>query len=239
MPVDIPDYEPLMREAVAAFWGIRDRQATEQALRGVEDAGTRGTVTGGQHLGPIEALIRRVLTDAGVNESDIHNGRSAKLPGWFREFKNWDVVVLEGDTLVAVIELKSQVGSFGNNLNNRIEEAIGQSVDFWQAVDNGLMPGLRPWFGYLMIVEESTKSTCLVRTSRGLLPPDPVFENASYMDRYATAFARLHHERMLDAVAFAMSPRDTNQVTYPAPALSFQHFATTLHNRAREIRSLQ
>ncbi|MEX0952768.1 MAG: PaeR7I family type II restriction endonuclease [Nitriliruptoraceae bacterium] len=238
MPGDLPDYEPLMQEAVAAFWGIRDRQATEQALRGVADAGTRGSVTGGQHLGPIEALIRRVLIDAGVNEAAIHNGRSAKLPGWFREFKDWDLVVLEGNTLIAVIELKSQVGSFGNNLNNRIEEAIGQTVDFWKAVDNGLVPGLRPWFGYLMVVEESERSTRSVRTGRGLLPADSMFEGASYMQRYAAAFTRLHQERMLDAVTFAMSPRDSAQVSYPSSALSFQHFATTLHNRVREIRSL-
>lgn len=239
MPVEIPNYEPLMQEAVANFWAIRDRQATEQAARGVVDAGTRGAVTGGRHLGPIEALIRRVLTDAGVNETDIHNGQSAKLPGWFREFKNWDIVVFDGGTLVAVVELKSQVGSFGNNLNNRIEEAIGQTVDFWQAVDRGLMPGLRPWFGYVMIVEETAGSTGNVRTARGLVPPDPVFENASYVERYATAFVRLHQERLLDAVTFAKSPRGTNQVTYPAPALSFQHFATTLYNRVREVRSLQ
>ena len=36
--------------------------------------------------------------------------------------------------LLAVIELKSQVGpSFGNNFNNRTEEAIGSAVDFWTA----------------------------------------------------------------------------------------------------------
>lgn len=222
MATDVPDYEPLVREAVAAFWGIRDRQATEQALRGVQDAGTRGAVTGGLHLGPVEALVRRVLTDAGVADADIHTGRSATLPGWFRELKNWDVVVLEGDTLVAAIELKSQVGSFGKNLNNRVEEAIGQSVDFWHAVEKGLMGGLRPWFGYMMVVEESEESTRAVRSRRGLVPADPVFTDASYTQRYVTAFSRLHQERLLDAVAFAISPRDTNEVTYPSPAMSFQ-----------------
>jgi hypothetical protein len=34
-------------------------------------------------------------------------------------------------SLVATVEVKSQVGSFGNNFNNRVEEAIGSATDFW------------------------------------------------------------------------------------------------------------
>lgn len=239
---ELPDYEPLMREAVGAFWGVRDRQATEQKMRGVADAGTRGAVTGGQHLMPVEALIRRVLEDAGVGPKSIYNGRAAGLPGYFRELKEHDVVVMEDGVLVAVIELKSQVGSFGNNLNNRIEEAIGQACDFWKSADVGLLPGLRPWFGYLMIVEDSDESTRPRNRHarrRALLPPDQQFHGASYAQRYAMAFERLHSERMVDAVTFALSESGSSDVKYPSPAMTFQHFATTLHNRVREVRSLR
>lgn len=239
MATELPDYEPMMAEAVRAFWGVRDRQAAAQRERGAIDAGTRGAVTGGQHLGPIEALLRRVLEDAGVSPESIHNGRAARLPGYFRELKNWDIVVIEDEVLVAVIELKSQVGSFGNNLNNRIEEAIGQTIDFWQAAEKSIIPGLRPWFGYVMLVEASPRSTEPVRTAPSLFPPDEAFSNKSYAERYAIAFERLHRERLLDAVAFAVSPRDTSEVEYPSPAMSFQHFATTLHNRVREVQALR
>lgn len=137
-----------------------------------------------------------------------------------------------------MIELKSQVGSFGNNLNNRIEEAVGQTVDFWAAVDNQIIPGLRPWFGYLMIVESSAKSQKGVAGGGSLFPSDADYKGMSYIDRYAEAFKRLHVERLLDAVGFAVSARDTDEIRYPSPAFSFQHFATALHNRVREVRSL-
>jgi len=35
------------------------------------------------------------------------------------------------------IELKSRVGSFGNNVNNRTEEAIGNAADIWRAYEEG------------------------------------------------------------------------------------------------------
>ena len=238
MNVAIPDYEPAMRKAVGKFWDLRNRQSEAQGERGVTDAGTRGAVTGGKHLAPVENLIGEVLNDAGISWSDIYNGRTATLPGYFRELKNWDVVVVENDVLVAVIELKSQVGSFGNNLNNRIEEAVGQTVEFWKAVDKQIIPGLRPWFGYLMIVESSAKSQKTVASGGSLFPPDTDFRGMSYIDRYAEAFKRLHTERLLDAVGFAVSARDTDEVEYPSAAFSFQHFATALHNRVREVRSL-
>jgi len=55
------------------------------------------------------------------------------LPGFFRATKNWDVLVIHQRRLLAVFEFKSQVGSFGNNLNNRSEEVIGSAADLWMA----------------------------------------------------------------------------------------------------------
>lgn len=45
--------------------------------------------------------------------------------------------------LLAVIEFKSQLGSYGNNFNNRAEEAIGSSVDFWMAFRENQFPNHR------------------------------------------------------------------------------------------------
>ncbi len=60
------------------------------------------------------------------------------LPGFYRRTKNWDIVVTYKEILVAAIECKSQVGSFGNDFNNRTEEAIGNAVDLWRADMRGL-----------------------------------------------------------------------------------------------------
>jgi len=41
-----------------------------------------------------------------------------------------------------------QVGSFGNNYNNRTEEALGSAVDLWAAYREGAFkPSRGPWFG--------------------------------------------------------------------------------------------
>lgn len=244
MSDEIKDYEPDFRAAVGEFWGVRDNQARAQELSGLVDAGSRGSVTGGKHLDPIQDLIVRVIRDAGVPQGCISTGRSAgtRIPGFFRELKNWDVVVIDGNDddaqVVMTIELKSQVGSFGNNQNNRIEEAVGQTYDFWKAADEVFPGGIRPWFGYVLIVEESPKSTTPVRTQPHIVPPDPAFSGASYIKRYALAFERLYKDRLLDATVVAQSVSKTTVVTYPTPTLSFQHFAVQVHNRVREYQSL-
>jgi len=53
------------------------------------------------------------------------------LPGYYRRTKNWDLIVTHCGLLVAAVEFKSQLGSFGNNFNNRSEEAIGNVADIW------------------------------------------------------------------------------------------------------------
>ena len=48
--------------------------------------------------------------------------------------KDWDFLIISlANQLIAAIEFKSQVGSFGNNFNNRTEEALGSAVDLWTA----------------------------------------------------------------------------------------------------------
>lgn len=57
------------------------------------------------------------------------------MPGYYRATKDWDfLIVSEKGNLVAAIELKSQVGSYGNNLNNRTEESLGSAEDFLDCV---------------------------------------------------------------------------------------------------------
>ena len=197
-------------------------------------------MTGGAHLAPIEDLIRAVLRDAGVPDRSIHQGRDpgTRIPGWYREGKQYDTVVMDGEELVLVIECKSQVGSFGNNQNNRIEEAIGQTVDFWTASREGWISELRPWFGYVMVVEENDDSTRPVRPRRGILPRDREFLDASYVARYGIAFDRMYREGLVDAAVCASAAQGEAIVAYPTAALGFQHFAVEVHNRIRSYKSM-
>lgn len=150
--------EDPLREAVRAFWRVRARQARAQGGRtGTKDTGNRSAVTGGQHADGFVQLIGNVLVQAGLPRTAVHVvKRQRVLPGYFRPSKDWDVVVKVDNDLIAVVELKSQVGSFGNNFNNRVEEAIGNATDFWTAYREGsYAPSVRPWLGYLMLLEST------------------------------------------------------------------------------------
>ena len=61
--------------------------------------------------------------------------------------------------LVAAIEVKSQVGSFGNNFNNRVEEALGNATDFWARIRKVFsIHRKKPWLGYIFMLEEYSDS---------------------------------------------------------------------------------
>jgi len=75
-------------------------------------------------------LFTDLITDSGLSPEFINRKKALELPGFFRPTKEWDLLVIKEGTLIAVIEAKSQVGpSFGNNFNNRTEEAMGSALD--------------------------------------------------------------------------------------------------------------
>ena len=233
----VPDYEEAFAAAISEFWEIKKTQQTAADLAGRQTGGTSGAVRAGKHMGPFERLVRQVVRDAGVVVDDGPES-AAFLPGYYRETKSWDVVLQYKGHALAIIEAKSQGTSLGNNFNNRVEEAIGQAADVWKSHERGLLiSGLRPWIGYIMIVEESVATT-LPRHLLGKktvphgMIVDPVFDGMSYAERYAMAFKRLDQERMLDATCVAI----TNSATaygYPNEWLSFNGFAAQLWGRCQ------
>ena len=80
-----------------------------------------------------------------MEESFIFRKKRLQLPGFFRPTKEWDLVVVKNGHLIAAIEAKSQVGpSFGNNFNNRTEEAMGSALDIWTAFTPTLQKSRMP-----------------------------------------------------------------------------------------------
>jgi hypothetical protein len=77
------------------------------------------------------------------------------LPGYFRPTKRWDLLAIANGNLLACIEMKSQAGpSYGNNFNNRVEEAIGNAHDFWRAYqEKAFETAVKPFLGYIMLLE--------------------------------------------------------------------------------------
>ena len=178
-------------------------------------------------------LARALVTANGLPESSIcTQQRVLTLPGFFRSTKLWDMLVMYCGELVAALEFKSQVGpSFGNNLNNRSEEAIGSAVDLWTAYREGAfgkdVP--RPYVGWIMLLEDCEASKSPVSNNESHFPVDREFVDASYSKRYEILCRRLVQERLCTSATFLMSPRDAirdGRYCHVGNLTSLRNFAT-------------
>lgn len=228
-------------QAVRAFWKARADAAAKQAAAGRADAGTRGAVTAGGHLAALEDIVVTEFVTAGFDPASVRRRSGIELPGFYRPAKKWDIVVIEDGYLIAAIEFKSQVGpSFGNNFNNRIEEAIGSAVDVWRAYEAGTLGPTRPWLGYFFLLEEAPGSTRPVSLPVTTLPVEPIFNATSYKDRYQILCRRLVRERLYDAACFLTAWADpASAINEPDDELSFASFASRIAGRAAEIQAVR
>lgn len=133
--------------------------------------------------------------------------------------------------LVTAMEFKSQVGpSFGNNFNNRSEEAIGSATDIWVAYREGRFgDSPTPFLGYFFLLEDCVRVKTPVRNQEPYFKVDPAFDKASYSKRYELLCRRLVLERVYSAACFVMAKNSRRtQLTHPAEDLSFQRFVAAL-----------
>ncbi|GGN04083.1 hypothetical protein GCM10011609_49090 [Lentzea pudingi] len=225
--------------AVKAFWTGRSLQAQKQRDSGKLDAGTRGSVTGGQHLLPLQEVIAREFAPLNaIDGVEVRYQGSLSIPGYLRRTKDWDIVVKYNDILVAAIELKSQVGSVGNNFNNRTEEMIGNAVDLRLAYDEGLLGAhrIQPWLGIFFVFEQLTDAPPIVRDKGATLyRPDQAFDNSSYMKRYQLLLQRLVDKNFYDAACLVSTRRDEGIYDEPVCEVSVKSFSTAIANRVAEI----
>lgn len=210
MALDLIDYEKKAIEAVKAFWGNRDAAAQKQLESHKPDQGERAGVTAGKNMDGFLVLILDIVKANGLGYAEIHQRRTMlTLPGYFRPTKLWDLLVIYKGQLIAAIELKSQVGpSFGNNFNNRTEEAIGTAHDFWTAYRKGAFGQQpRPFMGWLMMVEDAVGSRRSVRDVSPHFSVLEEFKGASYLQRYDLLCQRLVQEQLYTSAAVLTSPR--------------------------------
>jgi hypothetical protein len=222
-----------VRDAVRHFWQTRGKQSSSQGGGTDRDRGARSAVTGGKQMDAFVHLIRSLLVAANVPEACIGIGKRIELPGWFRAEKQWDLIVVHDGELLAAIEFKSQIGpSFGNNFNNRTEEALGSATDIWAAYREGAFrPSARPFLGYLMLLEDCPRSRSPVKVVEPHFKVFPEFHGASYRDRYAILIEKLLRERLYDGACLLLSSSDaagTGDYTEPHSELTFAKFVAPL-----------
>ena len=228
--------EQLIKEiekAVSHYWMTRHSQREKQKTRGINDAGLRSAVTGGSQMDGFISLFSRLVIEAGIGEECIFYKNHLELPGFFRPTKEWDLLVVKDGQLIAALEAKSQAGpSFGNNFNNRTEEAMGTALDLWTAFREGAFNGgHQPFLGYFFMLEDCDASNRPVRVKEPHFKIFPEFAGASYMKRYELFCRKLILERHYSSSSFIVSDSEngkTGKFNEPAADLSFSNFAKSL-----------
>ncbi|GJM36218.1 MAG: type-2 restriction enzyme [Saprospiraceae bacterium] len=204
--MDVSKFDLEIEKAIKKFWDTRKSQS--KSAKGM-DTGNRSSVTGGKQMDGFVFLLKTVAVECGVPDEWIYT-KGSILPGYFRPTKNWDIVIISNEgILIAAAELKSQVGSFGNNFNNRTEEALGCAIDLWTAFrENSFKDQTAPWIGYLMVVEASEKSMRVVKIKSPYFHVRKEFENTSYIDRYDLLCKKLVTERHYNAASVIQTSAD-------------------------------
>ncbi len=245
MALELANYDLKAHQAVRFFWGNRKLARERQLLGGKLDQGERSGVTVGKNMNGFISLFKDVTLANGLPNAKVHVDRAVvTLPGYFRPTKVWDILVVHGGQLVAAIELKSQVGpSFGNNFNNRSEEAIGTAHDFWVAYREGAFGDHpRPFVGWLMLVEDAPGSRSRVRASSSHFSVLDEFQHTSYLDRYDLLCKKLMSEHLYTSACVMASSRsagETGDFCDMSPLSSLKSFVTVFaaHIAAESSRS--
>ena len=95
---------------------------------------------------------------------------------------------------------------------------------------------MRPWLGYLFLLEDAPKSRNPVKVREPFFEVDEVFRGASYKKRYEIFCRRLVRERLYDAAYFVTSSEDPDApIEEPGSGLNFTRFVSEIRARARAL----
>lgn len=218
------NYTKRLEDIISDFWDVRSQKG----------------VKAGQHLDGVAQLIKDIFVEEGFDEvSILRKNKGLTLPGYYRATKDWDLLIVYRDVLIAAIELKSMVGSVGNNFNNRAEEAIGTATDLWAAHSEGRFGIIRPWLGYIVLLGDG-KINNPVSIKEPYFEVDESFKKASYKKRWEILCQRLVERRLYDASCLVIATDDSSQpILETSPDLNFDQFAASIRKRAQAISSLR
>lgn len=219
--------------AIAAYWQTKDKQNTAAAAIQSTAEGKAKAVRGGGQFNPLVNLIARFFIDAGYPVQSIGaSGRTTVLPSYFRSTKSWDLAVVHKGILVAAMEMKALGSpSINKNINNRIEEAIGNAVDLTHTYQAHLTGPERPWLGYLMIMEDDETSRKATGPRKSRFETAGEWQDVSLQERFAIAGQRMLDKDHYDAVCYFVSSSDDPGPREPAEALDWRHFCAAIKAR--------
>lgn len=210
--------------AVKLFWETKSQQLKNSS----DSSNNRGAVVGGKQMDGFIELLKSACISVGVPASCIYD-RNNYIPGFFRSSKDWDFIVISPNgRLLVAIELKSQIGSYGNNFNNRTEEALGTAIDLWTAFrEKQFVSHGTPWIGFLMLIGHDKGSTTPVRNYANHYPVRPEFDNTSYLDRYRIFCEKLITEHLYTSTCLLWT-KDSSSFGNVSIDISIDRFINSL-----------
>lgn len=227
--------------AIAKYWELKESQQAAALEAASTAEGTSKSVRGAGHFMPIAQLIASQFLEAGFPEESIGTtGAAVTLPGYFRPTKSWDLVVIHDDVLVAAIELKALGGpSFGNNFNNRVEEALGNAIDLNRAGGASAVGREPPWLGYFFIMQDAEGSRRKATRPPGMkFELDPIWSGLSYQERFAVTAGRMVQNSHYDAICYVVSSPEDRFPIEPDSSHDWLHFRAAIQARIRYLKEL-
>lgn len=189
-----------MRNAVQTYWRVHRE--------------TGGRTESGLHIARFADVTRHVVNRVARFHFNVaHSGKGIELPGYYRRTKRWDVLITHRRKPVAAIEFKSMSASYGNNFNNRLEEAVGSSADLRQARLHGELGEIDPPFlGWLILVRDEPESSTLTSEPSKLFAAR-VFDRTSYIQRFQILCRRMVEQGLYDAATVIKSRKEDGEET--------------------------
>ncbi|HZH16462.1 MAG TPA: PaeR7I family type II restriction endonuclease [Archangium sp.] len=213
----LTDDEARLGEAIAWYW-----RALNQPTSRLE----------GFH-----ALVSRILADNGLPEARVHTRQGLELPGYFLPTRPWDLVVMHEGRLVAALAIRSRTArSLENGFVALGEEALstGKEMDAL-CRKQAFGPGLRPWFGWLVLLEEGSALTRPAAVAPTLLQVVPEYRHSTHAQWYELLLRKLEREGLFDACALLLCPEERQPSAHyrePARDLGGKRFLAHLASHA-------
>ncbi len=200
--------------AIASFWSGRT-------------GGTQAAVHDKAFLQLIATELERYSLTPHVAEGVSDS--AARIGGFFRGSKSWDVVCRDpsGELRVA-IEFKSQVDSYGNNENNRYEEALGSGLDARARYGESVLLG----FVFVLCDEDATSRVTRL-THDEIAPEFRATSHAQRREIFARRLTQFEVNDMpfYDAAAVLLVARNGDHTHPGDPALDLRTFVDRLLHR--------
>lgn len=213
--------------ALNSWATARAAQKKRSTEGGRAQQGNRAAVVGGRHLDGINALIAQRIEEFAGPGLEFRVNHAATLPGYYRSSKSWDLVVVRDGVPVLAVEYKSMAGSEGKNLNNRADEIFGMAEDLRQAEIHGLLPRNMKR-AYVFIMGITPKSTTPVKAKTQIGTLDPIFADASYLERAAIMCERMRETGLFDLVWMVGADEQSGEHWEPRSSVGWTRFELDL-----------